>query len=383
MATGGDQFECPICLETLMNPRILSSCGHSYCSSPKNCLKGIIQSYSRQCPECRTPIEDRVRNEKHCVENFTLKSAIASRDVPARSQTSEADKKMCRTHKKAKKYFCQNSSCEISICKDCWRASHGAHLVVLQEDIDLKQATEKTEKALQLFEGCQNTIRQLTDQIIDLNAEILTVTDKSNALMSRKPDIKRVQDLQQVTKLEESIKIELIDLKAKNSAEITKMNTMIVSCKVIDKSIEAAIQALNAKNSSTIANKNNTLRSAPGKPQSPVKYSVELGCQHTYNDVFITLFGQNGNTGRQKLGKMHKNMFIENKFELQLIDVGRMERLVVEIEFGEGGETQWDLEYFVVTNLSSGEEAVFFSDYYLQKNQDGSPTTLELLAKIF
>ena len=76
-------------------------------------------------------------------------------------------------------------------------------------------------------------------------------------------------------------------------------------------------------------------------------------------------------------------MFIENKFELQLIDVGRMERLVVEIEFGEGGETQWDLEYFVVTNLSSGEEAVFFSDYYLQKNQDGSPTTLELLAKIF
>ena len=77
MATGGDQFECPICLETLMNPRILSSCGHSYCSSPKNCLKGIIQSYSRQCPECRTPIEDRVRNEKHCVENFTLKSAIA------------------------------------------------------------------------------------------------------------------------------------------------------------------------------------------------------------------------------------------------------------------------------------------------------------------
>ena len=77
MATGGDQFDCPICLETLVNPRILSSCGHSYCSSPKNCLQGIIQSKSRQCPECRTPIEDRIRNEKHCVENFTLKSAIA------------------------------------------------------------------------------------------------------------------------------------------------------------------------------------------------------------------------------------------------------------------------------------------------------------------
>ena len=174
---------------------------------------------------------------------------------------------MCPTHKKAKEFFCQNNSCEISICKDCWRDSHGSHLVVLKEEIDLKQATEiaeKAEKALQLFEGCQNTIRQLTDQTVDLNAEMLTITDKSNALMSRKPDIKRVQDLQQITKLEESIKIELADLKAKNSAKITKMNTMIVSCKEIDTNIEAAIQALNAKNS-IIANKKNTLSSAPGK----------------------------------------------------------------------------------------------------------------------
>ena len=162
---------------------------------------------------------------------------------------------MCRTHKKAKEYFCRNESCEISICKDCWRASHGDHLVVLKEEIDLKQATEiaeKAEKALQLFEGCQNTIRQLTDQTVDLNAEMLTITDKSNALMSRKPDIKRVQDLQQITKLEESIKIELKGLKANSCAKIASMQKMIASWEDIDKSIEAAIQALQAESNGKI-----------------------------------------------------------------------------------------------------------------------------------
>ena len=159
---------------------------------------------------------------------------------------------MCRTHKKAKEYFCRNKNCQISICKDCWRASHGAHLVVRQEDIDLKHAIEKTEKALQLFEGCQNTIRQLTDQNIDLNAEMLTITDKSNALMSRKPDIKRVQDLQQITKLEESIKIELKGLKANSCAKIASMQKMIASWEDIDKSIEAAIQALQAESNGKI-----------------------------------------------------------------------------------------------------------------------------------
>ena len=182
--------------------------------------------------------------------------------MPARSQTSEAGKEMCRTHKKAKKYFCQNNNCEISICKDCWRASHGAHLVVRQEDIDLKHATEKTEKALQLFEGCQNTIRQLTDQNIDLNAEILIVTDKSNALMSRKPDIKRVQDLQQVVKLEESIKIELKGLKASSCAKIASMKKMMIALwEDINKSIDAAIQALHSE-SSTVVNRMNNLNLA-------------------------------------------------------------------------------------------------------------------------
>ena len=77
MATGGDQFERPICLETLVNPRILSSCGRSFCSSPNYCLKGLLLSDLRQCSVCRTPIEARIRDEKLSVENYGLKSAIA------------------------------------------------------------------------------------------------------------------------------------------------------------------------------------------------------------------------------------------------------------------------------------------------------------------
>ena len=113
--------------------------------------------------------------------------------------------------------------------------------------------------------------------------------------------------------------------------------------------------------------------------QSTVMYRVLVQSRTTDNDVFFTLFGQNGNTGRQKLGKMQENIFQWNKFELQAIDVGRIERVVVEIEFGEGGGTQWDLKYFTVTNLSSREKAVFSANCILSKKEDGSPTTKELL----
>ena len=116
--------------------------------------------------------------------------------------------------------------------------------------------------------------------------------------------------------------------------------------------------------------------------QSTVTYSVIVSCHPTDSDVFFTLFGQNGNTGRQKLGKMQKKGFNWYKFELQLIDVGKMERLVVEIEFREGGETEWHLNYFTVTNRSRGEKAVFSANCILSKKEDGSPTTKELLPRI-
>ena len=117
--------------------------------------------------------------------------------------------------------------------------------------------------------------------------------------------------------------------------------------------------------------------------QFTVTYNEKVPCSPTVNDVFFTLFGRNGDTGRQKLGEMQKKGLVWYEFELQLIEVGRMERLVVEIEFGEGGETIWQLMCFIVTNRSSGEKALFIAKCSLHEHEDGSPTTKELLAKNF
>ena len=76
---------------------------------------------------------------------------------------------------------------------------------------------------------------------------MLQVMDKSNDLMSRRQNIETVNDLQQVAKLEQSVKRELEGLKANSCAKIANMKKMIASWEDINESIVAAIQALQAE----------------------------------------------------------------------------------------------------------------------------------------
>lgn len=46
--------ECPVCLETYVDPRMLTTCGHSVCA---DCVQKLIEAppnpTSVTCPECR------------------------------------------------------------------------------------------------------------------------------------------------------------------------------------------------------------------------------------------------------------------------------------------------------------------------------------------
>ena len=70
-----DPFGCCICLQTLENPKALY-CGHSYCSTPKDCLHRVLTSDTRRCSKCQTPIAARIRNENDLSVNYDLKTAI-------------------------------------------------------------------------------------------------------------------------------------------------------------------------------------------------------------------------------------------------------------------------------------------------------------------
>ena len=70
-----DPNECCICMEMLANPKALD-CGHSYCSSPRDCLRQVLTSDARMCFKCRKPIAARIRNENDLSVNYDLKTAV-------------------------------------------------------------------------------------------------------------------------------------------------------------------------------------------------------------------------------------------------------------------------------------------------------------------
>ena len=67
-------FQCCVCLETLVNPKALQ-CGHSFCSSPKNCLQKVLTNNPKKCSKCRKPFASTLK-ESDLSENYDLKAAI-------------------------------------------------------------------------------------------------------------------------------------------------------------------------------------------------------------------------------------------------------------------------------------------------------------------
>ena len=61
--------ECPVCAETMAEPRVLPGCGHTFCAV---CVEGCVRVGQLRCPTCRAPfLADEVR------PNFALRDLIA------------------------------------------------------------------------------------------------------------------------------------------------------------------------------------------------------------------------------------------------------------------------------------------------------------------
>ena len=84
--------DCSICLEPLENPKSLY-CGHSYCSTPRTCLKQVLSNTPRRCARCRKPIDETIRNEADLSVNFDLESAFEVRHLYSFRHSCKISKK--------------------------------------------------------------------------------------------------------------------------------------------------------------------------------------------------------------------------------------------------------------------------------------------------
>ena len=108
----------------------------------------------------------------------------------------------------------------------------------------------------------------------------------------------------------------------------------------------------------------------------PVQYQIDVytaDVKHAGTDanVFITIYGSNGDTGRRALKKKFVDLFERGKkddFKLEALDLGSLTRLRVEHD-NKGLGAGWMLDKIVITNSASQEVTTFPCNQWLDKKQ--------------
>lgn len=99
-------------------------------------------------------------------------------------------------------------------------------------------------------------------------------------------------------------------------------------------------------------------------------------------NVFVTLFGEHGDTGQYQLNQSENtsNKFERgrvDKFTIEAVDIGRLERLHIGHD-GTGPGSGWYLDEVVVDAPSHGERYVFPCDRWLAKSESDGKIDLDL-----
>lgn len=111
----------------------------------------------------------------------------------------------------------------------------------------------------------------------------------------------------------------------------------------------------------------------------PVKYEIivitgdEKGAGTDAN-VFVTVYGSNGDSGRRQLRQKFRNLFERgrtDRFLLEMLDMGELQKVRVEHD-NTGVNPGWLLDRVEVTNTANGVTTIFLGGKWLDtKRADG------------
>lgn len=121
---------------------------------------------------------------------------------------------------------------------------------------------------------------------------------------------------------------------------------------------------------------------------APIKYDVivytgdKFGAGTNAN-VYITLFGENGDTGKRALTQSMRDLFERkqvDKFTLEAVDLGKLTKLHVEHD-NSGWRPKWYLDHIEVLNTENNELTVFPCEQWLDKDSGDHQIERDLYPK--
>ncbi|XP_058548188.1 lipoxygenase homology domain-containing protein 1 [Neofelis nebulosa] len=134
-----------------------------------------------------------------------------------------------------------------------------------------------------------------------------------------------------------------------------------------------------------------TTESFASKVQSlvPVKYEVIVTTGYepgagTDANVFVTIFGANGDTGKRELKQKMRNLFERgstDRFFLETLELGELRKVRVEHD-SSGYYSGWLVEKVEVTNTSTGVATIFNCGRWLDKKRGNGLTWRDLFPSV-
>ncbi|KAM5222354.1 lipoxygenase homology domain-containing protein 1 isoform 3-T3 [Ctenodactylus gundi] len=134
-----------------------------------------------------------------------------------------------------------------------------------------------------------------------------------------------------------------------------------------------------------------TTESFASKIQSlvPVKYEVIVTTGYepgagTDANVFVTIFGANGDTGKRELKQKMRNLFERgstDRFFLETLELGELRKVRLEHD-GSGYYSGWLVDKVEVTNTSTGVATIFTCGRWLDKSRGDGLTWRDLFPSV-
>uniref|UniRef100_A0A4W3HXD2 Lipoxygenase homology PLAT domains 1 n=1 Tax=Callorhinchus milii TaxID=7868 RepID=A0A4W3HXD2_CALMI len=120
----------------------------------------------------------------------------------------------------------------------------------------------------------------------------------------------------------------------------------------------------------------------------PVKYEIivvtgDVKGAGTDANVFLTIYGTNGNSGCRQLKQKFRNLFERgrtDRFLLEMLDLGELYRLRAEQDGG-GHAAGWLLERMEITNIATGVSTIFPCGKWLDSKRGDGRTFREIYPK--